>query len=37
MRPLAEIRREKGWFPLTEPDALEHEGLWSEPKPLDRM
>ncbi len=23
--------------PATEPDALKHEGLWSEPKRLDRM
>ena len=29
--PLAEIRREKGWSRQPEPDALEHEGLWSEP------
>jgi hypothetical protein len=29
--PRAETRREKGWSRQPEPDALDHEGLWSEP------
>ena len=31
INPRAETRREKGWSRQPEPDALEHEGLWSEP------